>query len=85
MPITTLGVWDIEDYSSVREQLREAAELALAAEKTDGYRVYKEHVPLQNQITIVRQWNSESAAEEFIALCNSLEVKPISYRIIASE
>lgn len=83
MPITTVGVWTKEDYAVVSERLRDAVVVAQAAGKTVGNRTFEEDTPQANQVTIVRQWDSQADADEWIALSNSLEVKPISYVILA--
>jgi len=85
MPITTVGVWANEDYAVISDQLREAIVVAQAAGKTVGNRSFEEDTPQENQVTIIRQWNSRSDADDWIELSNSLEVKPISYVILADE
>jgi ABC-type molybdate transport system substrate-binding protein len=82
MSITTHGVWIDADYQLVREEIRAQSEIFLFEGKTNGYRLFENDTPVPGQVTIIRRWNSQEAAEEFIEFVNSLDVKPVSYVIL---
>jgi hypothetical protein len=83
MSVQTKTVWEDTVLNEELKQITGAKVATLMEQgKTDGIRLRTDNDPTAGQVTILRTWVDQPAAEEWITFINSLEADPVSIAIL---